>query len=209
MDGKRKSLTVAITGGIGSGKSTVGSMISKLGYTVLDTDLLARDVTEPGTQGLAEAVRLFGDDILKPDGSMDRAKVARIVFNDITKLKMLEAVLHPLIFREMDRRIGESDDRILFILVPLLFEVNIESLFDRVWLCYAPKNVRLERSIMRDGATEEHVESRMSAQVPDEEKIPRVDVVINTAISVEETEAEVKNALEALRVEIEHDNLDI
>jgi len=203
MNDKNKILTIAITGGIGSGKSTVGRMISNAGCTVLDTDIIAHDLTLPGTIGLEKIVTLFGNEILNPDGSMDRAKVASMVFTDNAKLIMLESVLHPLILTELNRLVDESGEKYVFILVPLLFEANLDKMFDRIWLCYAPADIRKARAIERDGVSEEKIESRMNAQILDDEKIPLVDLVINTAVSLDETESEVRLALDNLAVEFE------
>lgn len=199
---KEKTRIIAITGGLGSGKSTVGKMISDRGYLVIDSDRIAHELTEPGSPVLDRLVIEFGEDILVQDGpssgTLDRKKLAGIVFSDEEKRRILESILHPEIIREYRRRTFESGERWVFILIPLLFEAGREDKVDAIWLCYTPKEMRLQRGMERDGTAREHILARMAAQVPDEEKRSRCDVVINTSVTLEETEVEVAKALDDL-----------
>ena len=193
-----KTKVVAITGGIASGKSTVGKMVAARGYFVIDTDRIAHEITTPGSDAVREIADAFGEDILKPDGSLDRWKTADIVFSDPGKLKNLESILHPKIQAEWHRRVNESEKKWAFVVIPLLFEAGIEDTVYRIWLCFSPSEIRLERATRRDGASEERILARMKAQIPDEEKIDRADVVLDTAVSLDETDRLVADALAEL-----------
>ncbi len=193
-----KTKVIAITGGIGSGKSTVGEMVAAKGYPVIDSDKIAREITGPGSPAVREIAEAFGSEVLTADGALDREKVAEIVFSDPAKRKILEGILHPEIGKERRRRARETGAEWVFEVIPLLFEAQLENTVDRIWLCYAPSGVRLGRSMDRDDAREERILARMSAQIPDEDKIDRVDVVIDTAIPLAETRNQVERALALL-----------
>jgi dephospho-CoA kinase len=198
MNEKSETGLIAITGGIGSGKSTVGEMILRRGYTVIDTDQIARELTMPGSPVLDEIVAEFGDDVLDSNKHLDRRKVAGLVFSHREKLKALERIMHPRIVDEYSRRVEESSEKWVFVLIPLLFEAGRENAVDRIWLCYAPAEVRLERTVKRDNGSRTDVMDRMSMQIPDEEKMSRADVVIDTGRSLRETERQIDKALKDL-----------
>jgi dephospho-CoA kinase len=189
---------IALTGGIASGKNTVGELVARRGYLVIDSDRIARELTQAGSPVLAEIVGEFGDDVLGSDGSLDRGKVAGLVFSDEERLRALERILHPRIVEEYRRRIRESDADWVFVLIPLLFEAGREEGVDRIWLCYAPMEVRLERAMARDGASREDVLARMRMQIPDEEKRARADVIIDTSGTMADVERQVEKALAEL-----------
>jgi dephospho-CoA kinase len=186
---------IGITGGIGSGKSTVGRILTDRGYAVVDTDDVARDLTSPGSPVLDEIVKEFGSGVLLPDGGLDRKKVASIVFKDSSRMNKLESILHPMIIEESRIRAEKSGQETVFIVVPLLFEAGLEKRFDKIWLCYAPLEIRIERVIKRDKVSREQVIDRVRAQMPDEEKKSKSDFIINTGGSIEEMELNVREAL--------------
>ncbi len=201
MSDNGKTRTVGLTGGIGSGKSTVGGMLARRGYTVIDSDRIARELTEAGSPVLDEIGRALGAEVLTDEGDLDREKVADIVFSDREKLSILESILHPAIVEEYQRRIRESDDHWIFLLIPLLFEAGREGSVDKIWLCYAPEEIRIERTIKRDGTSRDDVLARISMQMPDEEKLSKADIVIDTSGSLEDVERQVEQALRELEVE--------
>jgi dephospho-CoA kinase len=188
----------AITGGIASGKSTVGGIVEKKGHLVIDVDRIARDLTCPGCEATREIVSLLGEDIVLPDGALDRRKIAEIVFSDPQKLRELEAVLHPRINAEWIRRVKESGREWAFVIIPLLFETGMNDTVDSIWLCYAPVKVRTARAMARDITGRDDVIARMKHQMPDEKKKPLVDVVIDTSGTLEDIERQVDLALSAL-----------
>jgi len=198
MTSRGKTRIIALTGGIASGKNTVGKLVARRGHLVIDSDQIARELTQAGSPVLAEIIREFGDDVLASDGSLDRAKVAGVVFSDETRLRALERILHPRIVEEYRRRIRKSDAEWVFVLIPLLFEAGREAGVDRIWLCYAPMEVRLERAMARDGASREDIVARMRMQIPDEEKRDGADVIIDTSGTMADVELQVEKALEDL-----------
>ncbi len=195
MAPQRKYRIVGITGGIGSGKSTVGKLLTDRGFCVIDSDSIARELTSLGSAALKEIVQRFGADVLTPGGELDRAKTAAIVFSDSRKRENLERILHPKIVGELHRRAAECGDRWVFALMPLLFEAGLEDSVDRIWLCYSPAEIRLERVMKRDGVSREAVLARMNSQKPDEEKIERSDAVIDTSEALGDVGIQVDKAL--------------
>ncbi|WP_459940342.1 dephospho-CoA kinase [Deferrisoma palaeochoriense] len=174
---------VGLTGGIATGKSTAARAFARAGAVVIDADRVARQVVEPGTEGL-EAVRAaFGDGVLRPDGSLDREALGRIVFADAEARERLNRILHPRIQAEVDRRVREAvaaDPKALVVYdVPLLFETKAEGRFDLVVVVYVPPELQLRRLMLRDGLAEKEAGQRLAAQMSIDEKARRADVVLD------------------------------
>lgn len=170
----------AITGGIGTGKSTVAARFRERGLPVVDADALAREVVAPGSVGLAALVARFGAEIA-PGGGLDRRKLGERVFACAEDRAALEAITHPLIRALAQRRFDElaaCGEPLIGYEVPLLFEVGLDRLYRPVLLVAAPDALQLERAMRRDGATAEAVEARRKAQLPLEEKRRRADYVV-------------------------------
>lgn len=159
-------ITIAVTGGIASGKSLLGEILQNLGYTVIDLDTISKDISRKGEIGYKGIVEIFGKIILQENGEIDRKKLADIVFNDKQSLNKLNAAMHPLIDGELNKRLRQlKDEKYVFVLIPLLFETGWQNRFDRVWLILADKDKRIERAQARDGLTREEIESRMRNQI--------------------------------------------
>jgi len=170
-------LVVALTGGIGSGKSTVGQIFEQLGAIVVDSDQLARDVLERGSIGFNEVVAKFGDEILK-NGEIDRQLLASLVFKDPIKRSELEQITHPLIRKAFAKVVSSaSPDSIVINQIPLLVESNHDYKFDHVITVSASESIRSERLIKR-GLTKGQIEQRMGAQVTDQMREAIADSVI-------------------------------
>jgi len=170
-------LVVALTGGIGSGKSTVGQIFEQLGAIVVDSDQLARDVLERGSIGFNEVVAKFGDEILK-NGEIDRQLLASLVFKDPIKRSELEQITHPLIRKAFAKVVSSaSPDSIVINQIPLLAESNHDYKFDHVITVSASESIRSERLIKR-GLTKGQIEQRMGAQVTDQMRESIADSVI-------------------------------
>ena len=182
-------LIVALTGGIGSGKSTVGEIFANLGALVVDSDQLARDVLVRGSEGFDQAVAEFGDEILK-NGDIDRASLGEIVFNDRAKLAKLESITHPLIRKAFKNFVDQAPaDSIVINQIPLLVESKSNYTFDAVITVSAPIEIRKQRLIKR-GISEAEIERRIAAQASDSEREAISDFVIqNTGSSDELTSA--------------------
>jgi dephospho-CoA kinase len=181
-EGKGRPFLLAVTGGIASGKSTVSRILEEMGAPLVDLDVLARKVVEPGKPAFLEIMHFFGPTVLDPSGRLDRKRLSDLVFRDPLKRKKLEGFTHPRIFEEMDRRIQEiavaRPGGIIQVAVPLLFENGLEVRFHKVLLVYAPREVQVQRLMARDGISREAAESILDAQLPMDEKIGKADFVI-------------------------------
>ena len=190
-------LVVALTGGIGSGKSTVGQIFAQLGATVIDSDQLARDVIERGSIGFNEVVAKFGDEILK-NGEIDRQILASLVFKDPTKRAELEQITHPLIRKAFAKVVSTaSPDSIVINQIPLLVESNHDYKFDHIITVSASESIRTERLIKR-GLTNEQIKQRMQAQATDQMREGIADSVIVNEKSEQEITDQVEKIWEQL-----------
>lgn len=190
-------IRVGLTGGIASGKSTVGKILREIGAAVIDTDAVARDVVLPGTEALAEISRRYGKTILNSAKRLRRDKLAEIVFANPEEKSWLEQLLHPLIRKSIEEQADkafESGCRVVFFEVPLLFEVGWDKNVDSVWLVYVPPAVQSERLVKRDSLTDEEVELRLRSQWPIDEKARLSDVIIDNTGSRLQTRKQVKKA---------------
>ena len=190
-------LVVALTGGIGSGKSTVGHIFEQLGAIVVDSDQLARDVLERGSIGFNEVVAKFGDEILK-NGEIDRQHLASLVFKDPIKRSELEQITHPLIRKAFAKVVSSaSPDSIVINQIPLLVESNHDYKFDHVITVSASESIRSERLIKR-GLTKGQIEQRMGAQVTDQMREAIADSVIVNHKNEQELTGQVEKIWELL-----------
>jgi dephospho-CoA kinase len=165
------TVRVGLTGGIASGKSTVAAALSELGAVLIDADVLAREVVARGTPGLEAVVAEFGEDLLGPDGELDRPAMGRLVFGDAAARKRLEAIVHPLVFeRIVELEQGAPDDAVVVHDIPLLAENGRGGDFDAVIVVDAPHEVQVERMTRDRGWTVEEAESRIAAQASREER---------------------------------------
>jgi len=184
-------LLIGLTGGVATGKSTVVRRLKELGAAVIDADQLAREVVEPGEPALEEIRQRFGPEVIGEDGQLDRARLARIVFEDEEARKALEAIVHPRIRSRMRAKIEEfkaQGEPVVVCDIPLLFETGVAlDWVDRTVVVYAPKEVQLQRLMARNGLTLEEAERRIAAQMPTEEKARRADAVIDNSRGLDET----------------------
>lgn len=191
-------LVVGLTGGIATGKSTVSAMMRESGVPVICLDELSREVVQPGTEGLAEIRRVFGDSVVDPEGGLDRAAMASIVFNDSEKRALLESIIHPRVAQEKKRRIERYEDegrRLVVVDIPLLFEVGWQDKCDVIVVVYSPKSIQEERLVQRDGISRKDARLRLDAQMSIEEKRNRADFVIDNSGTPEETREQVERTL--------------
>lgn len=170
-----------ITGGIASGKSTVSQKLRNLGFKVVDADQLARDVVVKGSPGLQSVVDRFGRDVLSSSGELDRKKLGSKVFGQPTELLALENILHPLIRKETDARraaLAQAGEAFAFYDVPLLFEKQMEPLFDGIVVVAADESLQIQRMKTRDGLNDAEIAKRLAAQIPLKEKSAKAHFVI-------------------------------
>ena len=196
-------LMVGLTGGIGSGKSTVAGMFEDEGAHVIDFDHLARIVVEPDKPAWREIIDYFGPEIMSSDRTLNRSALAEIVFSDNKSRKALEGFTHPRIFEERDALIkaikGKDPFSIVIIDFPLLFELDLNKRFDKVILVYVPRDVQLRRLIKRDGIVKEEVEKRLDAQLPIVEKRSLSDYIIDNEGRLNDTRDQVRKVIHDLR----------
>jgi dephospho-CoA kinase len=188
-------LNVGLTGGIACGKSTVAKMFVKNGAHLIDFDGLAHEVQEPGKPAWKEVVNHFGKRILQPDKKIDRVKLGNIVFADKEKLSELNNIVHPLVYQEWHVRlekIGKKEKHAIVLSdIPLLFEGNMQHLFDLTMLVLIAPKEQIRRLIARNGVSKEEAEKRLKSQMPISEKIALADIVIDNEGSITETEKRV------------------
>ena len=200
--GARRSLTVGLTGGIASGKSAVSGIFRERGIPVICADELAREVVKPGSNGLKEIKATFGDSVVDPQGEINRPELARIVFSDPSKRKLLEAIIHPRVSREKERLVKEHQKKgnpIVVVDVPLLFEAGWETDFDTIILVYTPRKLQKKRLLKRDGISSDEASSRLNAQMDIESKKTLADIIIDNSGPLEQTEKQVSGIVDKLR----------
>ena len=194
--------TIVLTGGIASGKSTIGRRLEALGATRIDADQLAREAVEPGSPGLAGVVARFGEGILLPDGTLDRAALGAIVFADPAALAELNGIVHPEIARLYEARLAAvraaKPDGIVVYEVPLLVEGGKTEGWDLIVVADAPAETRVARMVTLRGMDEGEARRRIANQASDEERLAVADVVIDTSGTEAETLEQVDRLWERL-----------
>lgn len=200
MAGWAEVVRAALTGGIATGKSFCLDRFSALGASIVDADAIAREAVAPGTPGLARIAERFGPHVLRPDGSLDRAAMARIAFADRGARAELEAIVHPEVYRRISEWFANLPvkSRVAIADIPLLFETGHQHEFDRVIVCACDPAEQLRRVMARDALSEADALARIGTQWPIEEKVARADYVIRTDGTHAETEAQVRRVFEAL-----------
>jgi dephospho-CoA kinase len=174
-------LRIGLTGGIGSGKSTVSALLAARGAVIVDADRIAREVVEPDTPGLARIVEAFGEGVLAPDGSLDRAALAAVVFAEPEARRQLDGIVHPLVrARAAELAAAAPPDAVVVNDVPLLVETGQASSYDLVLVVEADPATRVSRLVQR-GLTAEDARARMEAQASDEERRAVADVVLDNS----------------------------
>jgi dephospho-CoA kinase len=194
-------LLAALTGGIATGKSYCLARFASFGVPVIDADRLSRDAVAPGTPGLAAVSERFGASMLLPDGSLDRAALARVIFSDRRARADLEAIVHPDVYRRIREWSVNLPARTPLAIadIPLLFETGHDPDFDSVIVCACEPDEQVRRLMARDGLSREDAFARLTAQWPIEDKVARADYVIRTDGTHRETDRQVDEVYEKLR----------
>ncbi|PIL24332.1 hypothetical protein GSI_14085 [Ganoderma sinense ZZ0214-1] len=195
-------LVIGLTGGIATGKSTVSSLLRAHHVPIVDADVLARKVVEPGTPALAAIVRTFGPDVLLPDGTLDRPRLGRIVFADEGARRKLNAIVHPAVRREMFWSVLRHwwrGERMCVLDVPLLIEGGLWKWVGKVVVVYCSAEIQLHRLMNRDNSTREDASARLNSQLPITEKIKYADLVIDNSGTQQELEREIGAIIKKLR----------
>lgn len=175
-------LRIGLTGGIGSGKSTVADLFAGHGISVIDTDRIARDIVAPGSALLQRIAATFGDEVIAPDGSLDRAHLRQIIFAEPGKRQQLENLLHPVIREHTLARITHAPGPYCIIVVPLLLEKGWQSVVDRILVVDTPVELQISRTCHRDGLSAAEVHAILATQFSREERLAAADdVIVNDA----------------------------
>jgi dephospho-CoA kinase len=192
----KEMLWIGLTGGIGSGKTTASTYIQKLGFPVLNADLVAHEVMTQGHPAYDSILNLFGTKVLGKNGEVDRKALGRIVFAEPDKLSLLEAIVHP----EVEKYVAnwknqrqKQGDRVAVYDVPLLFEKGMQSKFDKTIVVFCPLEIQKQRVRLRDGLTEEEIDQRLSRQMPLQKKAALADIVIDNSGSLKKLEQQIQN----------------
>lgn len=185
---------IGLTGGVATGKSTVAEQLASLGAIIIDADQLSRDAVVPGTPGLARITELFGPAVLLPDGALDRQAVRTLVFNDPSKRRQLEIILHPAIKELATQRLDAARTNgaeVVVYMAPLLIEAGATDRVDEIWVVSVRPEVQLERLMIRDRCSREQAAQIIAAQMPLAEKEGHGVVVIDNSGTLEETRRQV------------------
>ncbi len=196
---QNKLKVIGITGGIASGKSTVVEFLSNNKYSIIDADKIARQVVEIGTVGIREIEKSFGKSIINKDLSLNRKALRNIVFNDKLKLEILNKITHPLIIEEIEKQIQYfrkcDNEKVVFLDCPLLFEMKLQYLTDKVWLVSTTLENQIARIIKRDNVEISEASKIISYQMPLNEKIEKSDIVIENNETKKELLEKIKKIL--------------
>ncbi|MCM3734284.1 dephospho-CoA kinase [Bacillus cytotoxicus] len=197
------TVVIGLTGGIASGKSTVSKMFQGFHIPVIDADIIAREVVEPGKEAYNKIVEVFGQEVLEENGELNRPKLGSIVFRNEEKRLLLNNIVHPAVRKEMnaqkDRYIKENVQAVVLD-IPLLFESKLTSLVDQILLVYVDNETQITRLMDRNNFTEEEAKVRIASQMPLQEKIALADKVINNNGTIEETKVQLGNVLKGWNI---------
>lgn len=192
-------MKIGLTGSIACGKSTVSAYLASLGCTIVDADAISRALTADGGAALPAVRQAFGDSVFRGK-SLDRRALGQLVFSDSQKRNELNAILHPLILREIARQLDTLDapEKLVIGDIPLLYECGMQTLFDVVWVVYVPRETQIERLALRDGLDRTQAEQRIDAQMPLSQKEKLADAVIHTDGTIEQTQRQIDALLRRL-----------
>lgn len=190
-------MILGLTGGIATGKSTVVEIFKEEGFPIVDADIIAREIVEPGTPGLQAVVDAFGSELLFADGSLNRKKLGKIIFSDKQKRERLNQVLSPFLREAILSDIARKKNlsSLVIVDIPLLYEGGYDAVVDQVAVVYIPEELQLSRLMKRDDLSALEAEQRINSQMPIEEKKNRADIIFDNQKTTEETKKQVKKWL--------------
>jgi dephospho-CoA kinase len=194
---------IGLTGGIGSGKSTVSRFLAELGAAVIDADKIGHEVYRPDTDTWRELVKTFGRGILAADNTIDRKKLGAIVFSNEEELKRLNAIIHPQITEVIKKQIDDyrrKDAKVIVLDAPVLLEAHAKNLVDEVWVVVADEENVIKRAVARTGLREEQIRDRIRAQMSKTERIKNAQVIIYNDGTPEDLRGKIKNLWEQIKV---------
>ncbi len=199
MEGKM--FVLGLTGGIACGKSEVSRLLAAQGLPIVDADVVAREVVEPGSPVLAQLVERFGDGVLQADGCLDRRHLGQVVFGNREYLEQLNAIMHPAIWKATLAHLGELSQqgcKLAVLVAPLLYEHGAEAMTDAVWVVSCSEELQMQRLQERDHLNLEEARARLQAQMPVDQKAERADYLLENEGDLSQLAAQVERALEML-----------
>lgn len=200
----KKCYGIGLTGGIATGKTTVGRLLLQRGYSVIDADQLARAVVEPGSEGLSAVIKTFGEDLLQPDGSLARDRLGQRIFSDVSARQRLEAILHPRIHAQLDERLAAlqktAASQFFFYEATLLVETGHAASFREYWCTLCTPETQLRRLMARQGYDQLRAQQIIATQMPAFEKAHHAAVVIHTDGDLKAVASALDQAIQRLRL---------
>ncbi len=185
-------LKIGLTGGIGSGKSTVCALFQELGVNIIDADNIAKALVSPGMPALTQIIDQFGKEFLQADGALDRNKLRKLIFSDKEKKQQLENILHPLVYKQIGIEIQRSTSPYCIVAVPLLFETQKSPLFDRILVVDCSIDEQLQRVENRDKLNRGQILSIIDSQIPREQRLKRADDIIENSANITQLAEQIK-----------------
>jgi dephospho-CoA kinase len=189
--------TIGLTGGIATGKTTVSDYLSHR-VQVLDADVLAREAVLPGSEGLQTLVRRYGPELLYGNGTLNREKLAQIIFQNVNEKRWVESIIHPYVRQHLELRQSQETASTLVMVIPLLFEARMTSLVSEVWVVSCTPEQQLTRLMRRNGLTQPEAQARIDSQMPLAQKCAQADVVLENQGSLEDLYSQVDQAIGAV-----------
>lgn len=186
---------IGVTGGIASGKSNVCNIIEKMGLFVIDCDKISYDLTKKGGPIYKVILEKFGNEYLLDNDEIDRKKLARLIFNNLEAKNLLNSITHPIIIDDLNKKIEESDEKIIFLEAPLLYETHLDNICDKIICVYLDEKLQLDRLMMREGIDEQYALAKIHSQMDLNIKKSLADYVIDTKGTFEETRMQVDKVI--------------
>lgn len=193
-------MVIGITGSISTGKTFVTDYLSKMGYQVIDADVLSRKVLSKGEEGYYKVIKHFSREILDDDENINRRKLAEIIFNNEDEKNILESIVHPQVINKMLELISNiKKGEIVFLSIPLLFEINFEKYLDKTVVVYSNKEIQIKRLMERDKIDYEYALKKIDSQFSQDKKVELADYIIDNSFSKEETIKNINSLIEKIK----------